>query len=405
MVEDTRKVQNEKVVMLRAGSGEAVNPRRVAGAKIVMTSGVMPNMQTKTTTVTPSRNTSAGQDGTTQPVDINPDSGYTAMTKVTVSTPQLHQYQKMEVSYVSDSGGTEYEGDTPGTTAEKTLVVAPTKDGMAYEGAAYRIHPDSAMGDAQPADVLSGKTFTSASGIAQVGTGSGTGNLQVKTTTVTPAITMNASATTTQSVEISPDTGYDGMSKVNVSTPQQHINGLVNVNGVSYGGSVWNGDTEETYNDKMLIVTPSKNGMAYTRASNGLLLVKPSASMGNATAADVRQGKTFTSGSGIAQTGNMTGGDDLVKTRYTVSASSWSASANASGYYTYSLTLNPTLSTSYAPNIYISGSGDSVLHTAREESMFELLKYIDLTASNTLVLYSTKKPDTTFYIFVEGQAA
>jgi hypothetical protein len=133
----------------------------------------------------------------------------------------------------------------------------------------------------------------------------GGGNLQEKTTTVTPAITTNASATTTQSVEISPDTGYDGMSKVNVSTPQQHINGLVNVNGVSYGGSVWNGDTEETYNDKMLIVTPSKDGMAYTRASNGLLLVKPSASMGNATAADVRQGKTFTSGSGIAQTGSL----------------------------------------------------------------------------------------------------
>ena len=96
------------------------------------------------------------------------------------------------------------------------------------------------------------------------------------------------------------------------------------------------------------------------------------------------------------------GGSSIRKTRYTISSSSWSASANASGYYTYSLTLNPTLSTSFCPNVSISGSGDSTIWTDTQKSMYDLVDYYNNTSANTLVLYAKTKPTSTFYIYVEG---
>lgn len=99
------------------------------------------------------------------------------------------------------------------------------------------------------------------------------------------------------------------------------------------------------------------------------------------------------------------GGNSMSKTRYTISSSSWSASANASGYYTYSLTLTTLLSTSYAPNVYISGASDSAFSTDTEKAQFSYLDECNLSASNTLVLYAKTKPTSTFYVYVEGQNA
>ena len=127
------------------------------------------NLQVKTTTVTPLRNTTTGQDGTTQSVEISPDSGYDGMSEVNVSTPQLHQYQTMEVAALAGTGITEYYGETQRTTTEKTIIVAPSKVGMSYSGASYLVHSDAVMGNATAADVRQGKTFTSGSGIAQTG--------------------------------------------------------------------------------------------------------------------------------------------------------------------------------------------------------------------------------------------
>lgn len=93
------------------------------------------------------------------------------------------------------------------------------------------------------------------------------------------------------------------------------------------------------------------------------------------------------------------------KTRYTISSSNWSSSPNSDGYYTYSLTLNPVLNTSFAPNVYIAGSGDSVQPTATELAQYSYLKRCNHTASNTLVLYADTKPTSTFYVYVEGNAA
>lgn len=98
-------------------------------------------------------------------------------------------------------------------------------------------------------------------------------------------------------------------------------------------------------------------------------------------------------------------GKGMSKTRSTVSSSSWSASQNASGYYTNTLTLTAPLDVNYAPNIYIAGSTDSTFPTDAQTSAYALLDRADLTAETTLVLYAKVKPSTTFYIFAEGRNA
>lgn len=114
---------------------------------------------------------------------------------------------------------------------------------------------------------------------------------------------------------------------------------------------------------------------------------------------------TFNSVTGKWGNQNPSGGNSMSKTRYTINSSSWSASANASGYYTYSLTLTTLLSTSYAPNVYISGASDSAFSTDTEKTQFSYLNECNLSASDTLVLYAKTKPTSTFYIYVEGQNA
>ena len=96
-------------------------------------------------------------------------------------------------------------------------------------------------------------------------------------------------------------------------------------------------------------------------------------------------------------------GNTISKKRYTISSSSWSANPDASGYYTYTITLSdPTLDTSFAPSIYLTGATDSTFATATEQSQFDLMDQCDLTSSSTLVLYAKTKPTSTFYVLVEG---
>lgn len=125
------------------------------------------------------------------------------------------------------------------------------------------------------------------------------------------------------------------------------------------------------------------------------------------TYAREHSGGSYTAGTGIDITSNVISSTVKanVKQRCTVASTAWSGSANASGYYTASITLTTALSTSYAPNIYLSGSSDSTLPTTAEMSAFNLLDYCDLSASTTLTLYAKTKPSTTFYIAVEGQTA
>jgi len=100
------------------------------------------------------------------------------------------------------------------------------------------------------------------------------------------------------------------------------------------------------------------------------------------------------------------GGSTISKKRYTITATNWSNSVDADGYYTYTVTLsNPTLDTSYPPNVYLTGADDSTFYTDTEATQYSYLAQCNLTASTTLVLYAKTKPDTTFYVFVEGLEA
>jgi hypothetical protein len=92
----------------------------------------------------------------------------------------------------------------------------------------------------------------------------------------------------------------------------------------------------------------------------------------------------------------------ISKTRYTVTASSWSASVNADGYYTYSVSLSPSFNTSYAPNIYLAGSTDSTAPTDTAKGQYAYVERCRLSGSTSLTLYAKTKPTSTFYIYVEG---
>lgn len=93
----------------------------------------------------------------------------------------------------------------------------------------------------------------------------------------------------------------------------------------------------------------------------------------------------------------------LCKNRYTISANNWSNSPDASGYYTYTLTLTTELNATYSPNIYVSGSGDNVYPSATDKTMFSLIKRANLSTGTTLVLYAETIPTSDFYIYVEGE--
>lgn len=102
---------------------------------------------------------------------------------------------------------------------------------------------------------------------------------------------------------------------------------------------------------------------------------------------------------------NMLGGSPIIKTRYTIAVANWSNSTDASGYYTYTLTLSTGLSLSFPPNIYIAGVDDSTFYTDTEQEAFALINYCALATSTSVTLYATTKPTVTFYIFIEGKVA
>lgn len=96
-------------------------------------------------------------------------------------------------------------------------------------------------------------------------------------------------------------------------------------------------------------------------------------------------------------------GNTKLKTRYSIFYSSWSSSPNSDGYYTYSLTLSPTLDTTVSPDVLIAGSSNASQPTDTHKTMFSYVERCYLSGSS-LTLYAKTKPTSTFYIWVEGVA-
>lgn len=107
----------------------------------------------------------------------------------------------------------------------------------------------------------------------------------------------------------------------------------------------------------------------------------------------------------VDEMGSGGGGNSLSKTRYTITATNWSNSTDANGYYTYTITLNPELSLSWPPSTDIAGVNDSTFSTDTEKEAYDLLDECNLTDTDTLVLYAKTKPTVNFYIWVEGEVA
>lgn len=129
---------------------------------------------------------------------------------------------------------------------------------------------------------------------------SASSNLQVKAASVTPQA--NWSDTYTQAAAVTPDSGYDGMSQVNVKVPMIRDNTLVTATGTSTPSTILNGDTSQSNSTKCLVMSPSKTGMVYT---NGDLVLKPNSYLGDASSGNVLSGSTFSSSNGIQISGSM----------------------------------------------------------------------------------------------------
>lgn len=125
----------------------------------------------------------------------------------------------------------------------------------------------------------------------------------------------------------------------------------------------------------------------------------------NVTPLDLVAGSnvTITNSGGTVQISSSGGGSGttMSKTRYQVQASSWS-STTTDGYYTYAVSLSPSLSDSYSPNIFLAdNSSIDPTPTASEVEAFECIDRAYMQ-SNVLELYAKVKPTSNFYIWIAG---
>lgn len=174
---------------------------------------------------------------------------------------------------------------------------------------AVRNVPTSLFGNATPDQVAKGATFTSASGLKLEGT---------------------------HECEEGLDTS-DATAKADdiVSGKTAYVNGRKVEGTMSKIGGTQVASDDISYADGLVTITPRLSQRWY--AENKFNIYAPASSFGDATAADVVAGKTFTSASGLKLTGEATLGG---ATAFTTTAS---ATNNSSSVYFSGITSRPTL--------------------------------------------------------------
>ena len=93
--------------------------------------------------------------------------------------------------------------------------------------------------------------------------------------------------------------------------------------------------------------------------------------------------------------------------RYTITSSNWSATADANGYYTYSLTTS-AYNTYKGVEMSCTGSDGSTDPTSAQKAAYSLVEKFymaDGTGVTSATLYAKTKPTTTFYIMLKGNYA
>ena len=261
---------------------------------------------------------------------------------VNVNVPLLRDGTLFHVSGVYSWGTTTiYNG--PDSTAESYsgsyIKVTPTgRNGWITNWSEAYIKPDAAFGNASSNMVLSGHKFTSADGFALSGSMQNFGDLiatvlpgsmetwqpngyvnYVQITASAPKIE-DFTGTRTPSVDgwsnlytgymtLSKPSSNDGWGNVKINVPFLRDGTLFQTSAVSSGSmTFYNGSesTAESYSGSYLRIAPI--GRAGWIHPSSYAYMKPSTTFGNATRADVRNGKTFTSADGFALTGTMESG-------------------------------------------------------------------------------------------------
>ena len=181
---------------------------------------------------------------------------------------------------------------------------------MFREGAGLRMYcTGSNLGDATAEDVVSGKTFTSSAGLKVTGTHTCTAGLDT------------SDATATASDIVSGKTAYVNGEKVTGSVTELAKYSVTDTN---YAATISDAGDTSSYKARFAMDT---DRLCRAYSTLGVKLSKNQ--FGDATAADVLSGKTFTSANGIKVTGTIT-----TQAAKTVTPSTSNQTAVASGVYT-----------------------------------------------------------------------
>ena len=191
--------------------------------------------------------------------------------------------------------GTQNTTPTYDETTSKIILSAPHNERTIVDPGKMTMRSNASnFGDATAADVAKGKTFTSSAGLKVAGT-------------YEPAAGIDTSdATATPEDIVSPATAYVNGEKITGSLVPSAIDTTV--------GTLYVDVDNDGY---LWFKTPNYNRQVVDKGQS-ITLRHPVANLGDATAADVAKGKTFTSAAGLKVTGTMEAGGggasgDIVK--------------------------------------------------------------------------------------------